>query len=232
MNFMGGGNFMRKFSILHLSDLHITKSRNSYPMVLKKLISDIAKEMANIDSIIVIVTGDIIDKAKYDEASDAVVSFFEDLNTSLKSKITRIYFTPGNHDKKRVGCHEAMQNYFSGKKYDDLYNEFESGDWKNLFYYMFNDYVNLIRRISEKIGVKINTDLFYCDVFEINNCYVRVNCINSSLTSFNDSDYGLLHIGKFQIDKIERDFEKIKEDLSGKKIDVSITIMHHPTFWL
>lgn len=224
---------MRKFSILHLSDLHIKKSRNNkYSSVFKKLINDIVIETKNIDSLILIVTGDIIDKADFSEASDVAVSFFSDLNTKLNNKIKKMYFTPGNHDKKRVGCNDLFQSYFSEKKYDELYDKFESGDWKYLFKYTFNDYVNLINRISEATKIEINSDLFYADVIELNNCYIRINSINSSLTSFNDKDYGSLHIGKFQIDKIEQDFEKIKETIPDKTIDVSITIMHHPTFWL
>lgn len=224
---------MRKFSILHLSDLHIKKGRNNkYSPVFRKLINDIVSETKNIDALILIVTGDIIDKADFSETSDVAVLFFSDLITGLNKKIKKIYFTPGNHDKKRVGCNDLLQTYFNEKKYDELYDEFESGDWKHLFKYTFSDYINLVNKISEATKINIQSDLFYADLIELNDCYIRINAINSSLTSFNDKDYGSLHIGKFQIDKIEQDFEKIKETVSDKKIDVSITIMHHPTFWL
>lgn len=221
---------MRKFSILHLSDLHITKSRNTYPPILKKLITDVAKETKHIDSLILVVTGDIIDKANYKEAKDIAVSFFSDLQSKLEGKIHRIYITPGNHDKNRLGCNDMLQKYFSGKQYDELYDEFEQGDWKNLFSQNFSDYISLLGEISDKTGIKINNKLYYCDVFKIDDCYVRLNSINSSITSFNDDDYGSLHIGKFQIDRIEQDFENLKSTVPH--IDVSITIMHHPTFWL
>lgn len=223
---------MRKFSILHLSDLHIINYRKSYPLVLKELIKDIAKETKNIESLVLVVTGDIIDKARYDKALDAVVLFFCDLKSELGDKIDRMYFTPGNHDKNRITCNDLMQDFFNGKKHNELYNEFEKGDWTNLFSHLFDNYINLLNRISEETGIKVVTDLFYCDVFEINGCFVRINSINSSLSSFNDNDYGSLHIGKFQIEKIEQDFEEKKELIDNNDIDVSLTIMHHPTFWL
>ena len=225
---------MRKFSVLHLSDLHITNYRNSYPKLLKTLIEDIAIETQKIDSLVLVVTGDIIDKAEYGKAESCAISFFSDLKSTLGNKITRMYFTPGNHDKKRIECHDLMQGFFNGKRYCDLYDNFENGDWKILFRHQFDDYSSLLKKISEKTNIDVNTDLFYCDVFEINGCYIRINSINSALSSFNDRDYGSLHIGKFQIDKIEQEFEKKKSEkqIEGKEIDVSLTIMHHPTFWL
>lgn len=223
---------MRKFSILHLSDLHITCVRNTYSTILKKLISDIVEETKTIESLIVVVTGDIVDKAKYAESKDTAIQFFCDLKNRLKNKIKKMYFTPGNHDKNRIEHTDLMHSYFDGKSYDFFYDKFENGDWKNLFSHTFDNYKSMLREISEKTGIEIIDDLYYCDVFEINNCYVRINSLNSAVTSFSDKDNGLLHIGKFQIDKIERDFEKKKEIISGKAVDASITIMHHPTFWL
>jgi len=223
---------MRKFSILHLSDLHITSYRNSYPSVLKKLIDDIVNETKKIDSLILVVTGDIIDKSDYEKNEKAAIDFFDDLNKKLNKKINRIYITPGNHDKKRVGCDTVLQDYFKNIDYKELFDKFENGDWKNLFSHPFDNYCDLVKKISEKINIEILSDLYYCDVFKINDCTIRVNAINSSFTSFNDNDYGNLHIGKFQIDKIERDFEEKKKEFLNDAIDVSITIMHHPTFWL
>ena len=222
---------MRKFSVLHLSDLHIQKIRSTYPVTLSRLITDVKEETANIDSLILIVTGDIIDKADFDESSDVAIAFFDDLCNKLKGKIKRIFFTPGNHDKKRLENPSLMRRYFEGKAYEDLYNKFDKGDWKNLFSHSFDNYIELIENIAKKTKIDIRTDLFYCDIFEVDDCIVRINSINSSLTSFDDNDYGTLHVGKFQIDKIEQDYEKNK-GLFTREPDVSITIMHHPTFWL
>lgn len=223
---------MRRFSILHLSDLHIYKFRNTYPSVLQKLIVDVVKETKNIDDLILIVTGDIIDRADFENAMDVAVSFFSDLSVKLNNKIKHVFFTPGNHDKKRVKCNKVLQDDFCNKNYNDFDNSFENGDWRNLYSHAFDDYKNLLDKISEKIGIKINTDLFYCDIIKLNNCVIRINSLNSSMSSFNDNDCGSLHIGKFQIDKIEQDFEKRKGKLSNSDIDISITIMHHPSFWL
>lgn len=81
---------MRKFSILHLSDLHIKKGRNNkYSPVFRKLINDVVSETKNIDALILIVTGDIIDKADFSETSDVAVLFFSDLITGLNKKIKK-----------------------------------------------------------------------------------------------------------------------------------------------
>lgn len=221
---------MRSFSILHLSDLHIYKYRNTYPNVLKKLIADISSETKNIESLILIVTGDIIDKADFENATDVAVSFFSDLSKALNEKISHIFFTPGNHDKKRVSCNEVLQKQFCEKRFQDFDDGFEKGDWKNLYSHAFDDYRELLKKISDTVGIKINSDLFYCDIFEINKCVIRINSLNSSISSFNDNDCGSLHIGKFQFNKIEQDFERQKKGYND--VDVSITIMHHPTYWL
>lgn len=222
---------MRKFSILHLSDLHIQNVRNKYSTTLTRLIADVKKETTNIESLILVVTGDIIDQANYDKASDVALDFFDDLCKKLNGKIKKVFFTPGNHDKTRPEHSDLFRKYFTGQKYESLFTDFERGDWKNVFSHSFDNYINLLERVSERIGIEICTDLYYCDLFEINDCIVRINSINSSVSSFDDNDYGELHIGKYQIDKIEQEYEKNRKDYN-KEPDVSITIMHHPTFWL
>ena len=111
---------MRKFSVLHLSDLHITEYRKSYSTVLKKLLDNIAEETQNIKSLILIVTGDIIDKSNYETTSDIAVKFFDDLSKKLQNKIIKIYFTPGNHDKHRTECSSRLKEYFNNKSYNDF----------------------------------------------------------------------------------------------------------------
>lgn len=223
---------MRKFSVLHLSDLHIYKVRNTYPSILQKLINDIDKETHNIDDLILIITGDIIDKADFENAMDVAVSFFIDLSKKLNKKIKYMFFTPGNHDKNRVGSNKVLQEHICNMDYYYFNDSFEKGDWKNLYSHAFDNYRNLLKKISKAIDIEINSELFYCDIIKLNDCIIRINSLNSSMSSFNDNDRGALHIGEFQINKLGQDFEKKRVDYSDRNIDVSITIMHHPTFWL
>lgn len=222
---------MKKFSVLHLSDLHIVKKRKKgYSKILNSLIKDIKEQTKHIDDLILIVTGDVIDKAKFGDTTEVAVEFFSDLFESLEGKIKYVFFTPGNHDKRRLDCRDVLQSHLCNKGYNDFDAEFKTGEWDNLYSHCFDEYRHLLNAISAKIGMEINTDLFYCDVIELNDCVIRINSLNSSVFSFNDNDCGMLHIGKFQIEKIEQDYES--KNIDKRNVDVSITIMHHPTFWL
>ncbi len=53
------------FAILHMSNLHITGIVNQ--SVLKFLISDIENKCIDYDKIIIVVTGDIIEKGKFND---------------------------------------------------------------------------------------------------------------------------------------------------------------------
>lgn len=232
--FIIGGKVLRKFSVLHLSDLHIKTYHNSYPTVLKKLLDSIEEETQNIKSLILIVTGDIIDKSNYETTSNVAVKFFVDLANKLQGKIIKMYFTPGNHDKHRLPCNLMLKDYFNNKTYDEYDSVFEKTDWKNMFKHSFCDYQELLENISQTTGIPVESDLYYCDILKLNDCIIRINSLNSALTSLDDEDKGSLHIGKFQIEHIEQNYDYIKnkENIFDEDIDITLTIMHHPIFWL
>lgn len=54
---------MNDFTILHLSDLHINGTGKGLTPLLKNLLSDIKEELKPVDNVILVITGDIIDKA-------------------------------------------------------------------------------------------------------------------------------------------------------------------------
>ena len=56
---------MNDFTILHLSDLHINGTGKGLTPLLKNLLSDIKEELKPVDNVILVITGDIIDKANY-----------------------------------------------------------------------------------------------------------------------------------------------------------------------
>ena len=116
------------FNILHLSDLHIDntgatdkttgkatgKATGKYSNSLKDLITDITQEIKNarIDNIIIIISGDIIHKARYDRIEKVVTNFFEKLHEKITGivvkkigdevktvEVNAVIIVPGNHDK-------------------------------------------------------------------------------------------------------------------------------------
>ena len=73
---------MNDFTILHLSDLHINREDGQLSAMFKYLLYDINNELKDIDNIIVIVTGDIVNKGNY-KAKASVLTFFKGLHNIL-----------------------------------------------------------------------------------------------------------------------------------------------------
>ena len=93
---------MNDFTILHLSDLHMEQVRKKN-VLMENLLKDIADEMEYSNDILIVVTGDIVNKANY-AGKDEILFFFSKLKEILKDKVRNIYIVPGNHDKKRSGA--------------------------------------------------------------------------------------------------------------------------------
>ena len=90
-----------EISILHLSDLHITNRNGIYSDVHKNLLQDIKKQCQYLNHIIIVITGDVIDKANYDETFEVAKKFFQDLYEYIGDKVIGVEIVPGNHDKKQ-----------------------------------------------------------------------------------------------------------------------------------
>ena len=103
------------FHILHLSDLHI------FGRVLgdrfDNMFKDIAKNTEQIESIVIVVTGDIASKGEVAQSKGAILDFFKKLKLTIKSRIIDIEIVPGNHDYDRISlinnqsCEEALTQY-------------------------------------------------------------------------------------------------------------------------
>ena len=74
---------MNDFTILHLSDLHIEPIRKKN-ILMENLLKDIADEMKYSNDILVVVTGDIVNKSNY-EAKKEVIDFFQKLKNILNA---------------------------------------------------------------------------------------------------------------------------------------------------
>lgn len=102
---------MNDVTILHLSDLHIQKmDGDRLPELFDKLLADINKFKENWQYVVVVVTGDIVDRRKYD-ARNIVLSFFKRLKYLLGDKCSWIHIVPGNHD---------CRNWIEDKKCCDI----------------------------------------------------------------------------------------------------------------
>lgn len=248
---------MNDITILHLSDLHIDKSGNSYSRLLRNLISDIGKEIKKVknNSMILIVTGDILHQApKYSDNTKAyehALKFFNDLYSVIKDKVVTVYIVAGNHDKYRsennkflIPSYRTMDNecIIKEKQYASKFDEnFYQSFWK----YHINTYtkeegsgfLELIREIykifgmsDEIIATKSFVDeTFGVDLIEINNRRYCFVLLNTSWSCIDDNDNRNIILGQFQIDKLRaQHHDLVNQTIESDGPDLTIVLGHHP----
>lgn len=251
---------MNDITILHLSDLHIDESGTTFSRLLKKLLTDIEKEVSYIEdnSLIVVVTGDILHKApQYSVSQKAInhaLDFFRELHRVLKNKVAYIYIVPGNHDKYRT-----KENQFLISAYRSMDSEYIGSDIKGVsrktkfdesFYENFwtfhldayksekgSGYIEMTREIYKIFNLpesKINansyiTDTFGVDVVEINGKKYCFVLLNTAWSCIDDNDNRNLILGKFQIEEIKKQFRGLMDAYSEKdRPAITIVLGHHP----
>ena len=220
---------MSSINILHLSDLHI--SGKNLSATSKKLIKDIANQTQAMDKIILVVSGDIVDKGDYAKCKEGVLLFFRALHEALGTKIKDAFFAPGNHDKKRNT---------SNSLYSEL-SQIKSLEITEDVWVLQNDnyesYLNLITEIRKELKIKRKsyTKTFGVDFCEIEGeiiCFIQ---IDTSWGTYGGKDEeGKLVIGKDQLDMLATQYDSLKGKLEdkGKQISLTIGLGHHPTSWL
>lgn len=85
-NILGGRKVKSRdtFAILHLSDLHIVAhNKEDYSIALRRMIDHIDKVTQNVEKIIIVFTGDLVEKGEFEKAKQAVYNFFTDLKIKL-----------------------------------------------------------------------------------------------------------------------------------------------------
>lgn len=219
---------MGTFCILHLSDLHI--SSKTISSTNRKLIEDISKQTAANRKIILIVSGDIINRGDY-KCVDGVIKFFEALYDILKLKVSNIYIVPGNHDKSKTNSSNIYSQFsqssdleIDDKSYWELQND-------NYF-----EYFNMINKIYEIFKKKeVSSNTFGVEYSKIDNKIVAIIKLDTSWgTNAGNNERKKLIIGKYQREALLKDYKSLKENLENKNeaIDLTIAVGHHPLNWL
>lgn len=178
---MGGKvEFRDTFAILHLSDLHIVAHNgNHYSIALKRMIDHIGEVTQDIEKIIIVFTGDLVEKGEFVKAEGAVRNFFSDLKNKLNEKVIDIVCAPGNHDKKR-GRLILGPDVKEGE--EAFWENFEKDDW-SYFENQFSKYKETIADIQKNIfSVPEQGDSTYGirNVAIGNNCNICFLCFNSA----------------------------------------------------
>ena len=227
---------MNDFTILHLSDLHMEQVRKKN-VLMENLLKDIADEMEYSNDILIVVTGDIVNKANY-AGKDEILFFFSKLKEILKDKVRNIYIVPGNHDKKRSGVDSMILS---------MYDAGEKKRWDEGWKYVkvaFDEYIQLVREIysifyeSEKVEERILPNTYGVQIDEVNGKNICVIQFNTAWTCIGDSDQRKLKIGEYQMSQIKKmyvdEYAKLQKDerRKNKEIDITIALAHHPVSWL
>lgn len=220
---------MNDFTILHLSDLHIN-GQGVLSRLMKNLLSDIESEMRDVENIILVVTGDILDKAQYDDYEDNVVQFFTQLKNILGNKLKDAYFVPGNHDREHKVLDDIALTAYSEQNSD----EFKNNYWKYI-QIGYDKYLKLVNRLYAilKIEQKDNNtyeNTYGVKVSNINNkriCFLLFDTAWSSKGGIQDERS--LKIGRFQMHDILKEYEAVRKE---KPFDMVIALAHHPLEWL
>ena len=228
---------MNDLTILHLSDLHLfwEGTKAGYPLLHKNMIEDIKKQLQHsLDPIVIIVTGDLIDKGKYTKENIcAAKALFDDLYEAIDSdNILDIFFIPGNHDKQLNDLHNQIASLLIGKTvplpeaYESLLDVHREG---------FQAYNELIASIYQKYKVStqhVNTlaNTYGINVITDKNSQkkFRIISLNTSLDAIGrNQDYRNLRLGKKQLDELNKELQDNEQD-----VDLTIVLAHHPISWL
>lgn len=111
---------LEELTILHLSDLHF--GGNTSELVYTDLLSDVELLLRNINFLVILVSGDLVNQGVYKGNAIKVKRFFKKLKRTLTSvgiKKVEIEITAGNHDVVRP-C--ASNNYNNKTYLPDLTN--------------------------------------------------------------------------------------------------------------
>lgn len=225
-----GAAFMDEFTILHLSDLHIsTKYLADIKIVLNGLFADLdelRKEGHSIDFICF--TGDLIAQGKNASTNGnqlelALEHFILPLLDKLDLKSDSFYIVPGNHEVNTDKIEEYTEIGIKSKliSRDNLNLFYDGQDYRSLDRISyFDEFVDLISTkpiwkgplSSSYIAVKGNTK-------------IGIVCLNSAWRSVGcgESEIKNLLVGERQIDFAYQNISNC---------DIKIALIHHPTSWL
>lgn len=225
---------MNDFTILHLSDLHINRKGNKLSILHENLLCDIESEMRVSENIIVVVTGDILDKAEYKYKNNAI-AFFEKLQKILGEKVKGLYIVPGNHDKIRNVMDKSVIEKYYTLKQEGKKQEFYQQYWKHLKM-GFYEYLEMLKEIymqfpNIKFPESIEKNTYGVETIKIADKNLCFLLFNTAWSCLGEDDERHLLLGDFQMEKIKEQYSMEANGLD-KKFDLTIALAHHPIDWL
>lgn len=220
-------------SILHLSDLHIVNKNGTYSEVLEHLVTDIKMQCSFLNHIILVITGDIINKADYSkENKEITINFFKELQNAIGRKIVGVEIAPGNHDKEQSIINKSL---VEEKRTSNVVANIDLKDWEYFLvpYKQYISLVNDIRNIFIKNSEKIVNSYYVESICEQNLKIIFIN-MDTSWSSYGGSnDKRNLCIDERQLNELKELYQKEKRDVISKYTRyITIMTAHHPLNWL
>ena len=232
---------MNEIIILHLSDLHIEGKQRTVPPILKSLLNDIEKQIINLaaNKIVVVITGDIVDKGN-EEALESAKKFFDQLYNKLGEKILALYIVPGNHDKKRTDINKILVpayrkliidrrycNNDTGNAFGDIFQDYL---WPlQITTYKESGYMDLINYVYNKFNMHEIGDIaqktFGVHVLNIAGRKYCFILLNTAWCCIDEEDNRQIVLGKFQLEAISQQFHELTDE---EDIDMTFVLGHHP----
>ena len=222
---------MNDLTILHLSDLHFDTAGACPQKLYNSLLEDIDKQIAFSKNIVLVLTGDIVNKADY-KCESLVLGFFTKLKAIFDNHdkvVYRIYSVPGNHDKART-----YQSGYLVQSADEYSSDYEKSFW-TYHKKSFSNYDKLIGKINKIFGLTNPFPKTYgASQLKIQGNYFNFIGFNTSWSAVGDEDRRNLKIGDFQRTKIEAEYKEISlaDGFSENKSVVTFALAHHPLNWL
>lgn len=212
---------------------------------MENLLKDIEQEMKFSENILVVVTGDIVNQAQY-QNRDNVLEFFTKLKGILKERVKHIYIVPGNHDRRRNVLDQQILNKEFGNASESDKSMYEEPDfYPELWKYIrmsFDEHAELVKEIYEiyygkenkdEVSKRLFKDTYGVQIDKVNGKNICVLQFNTAWSCTGSNDERNIRIGKFQIEHIKESYRKKCEKLPrGEQVDLTIAIAHHPVGWL
>lgn len=230
---------MNDLVILHLSDLHIDSGGHIYSRLHSALLNDIKAQMRFVpdDRLVIVVTGDIINKGDQKAISNAK-KFFTKLKEITESKVKAIYIVPGNHDKKRtqanailVPAYRGLLNNSSERLFDEQFQKFlwplqmdtyEESGYNELIQYIYTELFQLPE--IEKL-VKNTFGVHVLDIEDKKFCFIM---LNTAWSCYDENDNRRLILGKFQLDELDMQMRNTVENYDTDPASMTFVMGHHP----
>lgn len=216
------GTDRRRLRILHMSDMHFTRSREWDQKPMLAGLATVLEQEVKPD--IVVITGDIAHRGEVEEYEQARAWLDDALVQRAGVSPTDVFFVAGNHDVHRPSVTETTKELRqslgkSGDAQQEMADAISDPQRKSNLFAHFSAYRSFV---SEFRSDPSDTDLWWSRVRSKNGVTVTLTGLCSSLVAFNDEDKGHLMFGGVQV----------ADTLPDDDTDLHVSAFHHPFSYL